>query len=76
MGGDANTGVATLVERWASRAKVIYLIGGLAGHWESKLVAGLASGKVMYLMGGWAGQLTCFFGDSGCENIDMLMATA
>ena len=53
--------------------KVIYLIGGLAGHWEGNLVAWLATGKVIYLIGSLAGQLTCCIGDSGCQKIDILM---
>ena len=57
----------------ASRAEVIYLIGGLAGHWEGNLVAWLATGKVIYLIGSLAGQLTCCIGGSGCQNIDILM---
>ena len=66
-------GKPTSGTRWPRAWKVIYLIGGLAGHWEGNLVAWLATGKVIYLIGSLAGQLTCCIGDSGCQKIDILM---
>ena len=72
----ADQGKGTSLTGWPRARKVIYLIGGLAGHWEGNLVAWLAIGKVIYLIGSLAGQLTCCIGDSGCYNVDILMASA
>ena len=69
----AAKGKGTSDTGWPRARKVIYLIGGLAGHWEGNLVAWLAIGKVIYLIGSLAGQLTCCIGDSGCQKIDILM---
>ena len=71
----ANQGKRTYCTFGPRARKVIYLLGGLAGHWEGNLVAWLATGKVIYLIGSLAGQLTCCIGDSGCQNIDILMAS-
>ena len=71
----AEEGNSTIDTGWPRARKVIYLIGGLAGHWEGNLVAWLATGNVIYLIGSLAGQLTCCMGDSGCQNIDSFMAS-
>ena len=71
--GWADQGKGTIDTGWPRARKVIYLIGGLAGHCEGNLAAWLATGKVFYLIGSLAGQLTCCIGDSGCQNIDILM---
>ena len=73
LGTQAKGGKPTSETRWPRAEKVIYPIGGLAGHWEGNLVAWLATGKAIYLLGSLAGQLTCCIGDSGCQKIDILM---
>ena len=70
----AAKGNSTSDTGWPRARKVIYLIGGLAGHWEGNLVAWLATGKVIYLIGSLAGQLTCCIGDSGCQKTDIFDA--
>ena len=47
----AREGKGTSDTGWPRARKVIYLLGGLAGHWEGNLVAWLATGKVIYLIG-------------------------
>ena len=63
------TGGTYQFDQMASRAKVIYLLGGLAGHW-----AGISA--VLSILGANLAAILAPWVDSGYQHIDILMVLA